>query len=72
MFTRERRHQVRAQLIERARVDGRIIGAALTGSAARALLRELAKSLADARAEGPDVVNLPTGQRRTYPAVSRS
>ncbi|MEU7834152.1 hypothetical protein [Nonomuraea sp. NPDC049129] len=53
-------------------MDGRIIGAALTGSATRALLRELAKSLADARAEGPDVVNLPTGQRRTYPAVSRS
>ncbi|MFD1546295.1 MBL fold metallo-hydrolase [Nonomuraea guangzhouensis] len=31
-----------------------------------------AKSLADAREEGPEVVNLPTGHRWTYPGVSSS
>ncbi|MEV0347564.1 hypothetical protein AB0H88_17505 [Nonomuraea sp. NPDC050680] len=31
-----------------------------------------AKSLADAREEGPDLVNLPTGRRWIYLAVSRS
>ncbi|MEV0218128.1 hypothetical protein [Streptomyces sp. NPDC050704] len=35
MFTVERRQQVREQLLERARADERITGAALTGSAAR-------------------------------------
>jgi predicted nucleotidyltransferase len=35
MFTEERRQQVREQLLERARTDERITGAALTGSAAR-------------------------------------
>ena len=34
MFTPERREQVRERLLERARSDGRIVGAALTGSAA--------------------------------------
>ncbi|MDT0345874.1 nucleotidyltransferase domain-containing protein [Streptomyces litchfieldiae] len=35
MFTEERRRRVRAGLLERARADGRVVGAALTGSAAR-------------------------------------
>ncbi|GAB3006684.1 hypothetical protein GCM10023080_085590 [Streptomyces pseudoechinosporeus] len=35
MFTVERRQQVRERLLERARADERITGAALTGSAAR-------------------------------------
>jgi hypothetical protein len=34
MFTMARREQVRAQLLERARDDERIVGAAITGSAA--------------------------------------
>ncbi|WP_326826783.1 hypothetical protein [Streptosporangium sp. NBC_01756] len=35
MFTVDRRRYVRTRLLERAREDGRIVGAALTGSAAR-------------------------------------
>lgn len=35
MFTGDRRQRVRAQLLERAREDERIVGAAITGSAAR-------------------------------------
>ena len=35
MFTPDRRRQVRAALIERARLDDDIAGAAITGSAAR-------------------------------------
>jgi predicted nucleotidyltransferase len=35
MFTTDRREQVRTKLIDRARRDGRIAGAAITGSAAR-------------------------------------
>jgi predicted nucleotidyltransferase len=35
MFTEGHRHRVRARLIERARLDDRITGAAITGSAAR-------------------------------------
>ncbi|MEU4537543.1 hypothetical protein AB0G15_22045 [Streptosporangium sp. NPDC023825] len=35
MFTVDRRRHVRAQLLERAREDKRIVGAAITGSAAR-------------------------------------
>jgi hypothetical protein len=35
MFTTGRRQQVRAQLLDRAREDERVVGAAITGSAAR-------------------------------------
>lgn len=35
MFTADRRRQVRERLLERARADSRLVGAAITGSAAR-------------------------------------
>jgi predicted nucleotidyltransferase len=35
MFTVDRRRQVRERLLERASEDSRIVGAAVTGSAAR-------------------------------------